>query len=125
MAGGDLVGCFSENSHRDRWRAQLLPTRRGDRITSVWKVLSAGVLRSLAWMLQVMMRAWEKTDLGDSRFLSHCLLPEALGGSSCMGSIFRLQVVPGTLSGSHEYLTFMDCVLHLALAGERAEVNPA
>lgn len=28
MAGGDLVGCFLENAHRDWWPAQLLHTRR-------------------------------------------------------------------------------------------------
>lgn len=42
-----------------------------------------------------------------------------------MESIFRLWVVHGTLYGSHEDLTFIDCVLHLALAGERTKVNPA
>lgn len=47
-------------------------------------------------------------------------------GAAVVGSIFLgLRVVPGTLFGSHVDLKFMDCVLHLALAGERAEVNPA
>lgn len=75
MAGGDLVGS-SENSHRDWWHAQLLHTSRGDRLTSVWKVLSAGVLRSPVWMLPIMTPAWEQTDLGESGFFFHCLLPE-------------------------------------------------
>lgn len=47
-------------------------------------------------------------------------------GAAVVGSIFLwLQVVPGTLFGSHLDLTFMDCVLYSALAGERAEVDAA
>lgn len=118
------MGCFSENSHRDRWPAQLLHTRRSDCVTSVWKVLSAGVLRSLVWMLQVMRCAWEKTDL-ENPDSSHCLLPEGVGGSSCYGEHLPALGSRGTLYGSHEDLTFIDCVLHLALAGERTKVNPA
>lgn len=43
-----------------------------------------------------------------------------------MGTLFfQLWVVPGTLFSSHVDLTFMDCILYPALAGERAELNPA
>lgn len=38
---------------------------------------------------------------------------------------FHLWVIPGTLFNSHVDLTFMNCILYSALAGKRAELNPA
>lgn len=47
-------------------------------------------------------------------------------GAAVVGTLFfQLWVVPGTLFSSHVDLTFMDCILYPALAGERAELNPA
>lgn len=47
-------------------------------------------------------------------------------GAAVVGNTFlQLWVVPGTLFGSHVDLTFVDCVLYSALAGKRAELNPA
>lgn len=98
MAGGDLVGS-SENSHRDWWHAQLLHTSRGDRLTSVWKVPSAGVLRSPVWMLQIMLLPGSRLILEnpDSSFIVFYL--RARVGAVVAGSIFlQLRVVPGTLA---------------------------
>lgn len=104
----------------------LSHTSRGDWLTSVWKVLSAAVLRSLAWKLQLVTCSWGRLILEnpDSSFIVFYL--RAWVGAAVAGSIFLwLPVVPGTLFGSHVDLKSVDCVLHLALTRERAEVNPA
>lgn len=90
------MGCFSENSHRDRLPAQLLHTRRSDCVTSVWKVLSAGVLRSLVWMLQVMRMPGRRLILRIQTPLIVFYL-RAWVGAAVMESIFRLWVVCDTL----------------------------
>lgn len=102
-----------------------LPTRKDDYLTSVWKVLSATVLRSLAWILQVVTCARERSGLENSDSFFVVFYLKAGVGAAVVGNIFlQLWVVPGTSFGSHVDLTFMNCVLYSALAGKRAELNP-